>query len=133
MQLRIGPTFYGEAGGQFLQTFTFRNRSDRTCRLRGWPRLNARTRRVRQGGPKTPASLTVFLGAGGAASFDVYGEDWNHVADKPCPKTRVVLVTPPGATSALRVKVKLPNCGPYYVAPVIAGTKDRTAWSTVVP
>src|SRR5436190_17591614 len=64
-QLRLAPTFYGEAGGQFLETFTFANASRRRCWLRRWPGLSLEgrsgqplrvsSRRVRQGAPGTPA------------------------------------------------------------------------------
>src|SRR5262245_42279719 len=119
-QLRVAATGYGEAGGQFTQTFTFTNASHRTCSLRGWPRLSLQTRtgravpvssrRVRQGAPGTPAFRTVVLRPLAAASFNVYGGDWNRVANRRCPQTRAVLITPPGAGSALSVAVRLSNC-----------------------
>lgn len=131
------PTFYGVALGSFVQTFTFTNASHRACALAGWPRLalenrsRVTTRRVRQGAPTAPAFRTVVLRPRGVASFDVYGEDWNHQEDKPCPKTTRIRITPPGARSALSVAVKMPNCGLFLVAPVIAGKTDRQAWSMV--
>jgi hypothetical protein len=140
-QLRVAATDYGEALGSFLQTFTFTNASRQTCSLRGWPSLEVERRsgrslpvrswQVRQGGPTTPAFHTVVIRARGAASFDVYGEDWDHTANKPCPQTRRVLITPPGTRSALSARVKMPNCGFFEIAPVIAGKKDRQWWSVV--
>jgi hypothetical protein len=138
-QLHLAPTFYGEAGGEFTQTLTFVNASRRPCSLRGWPRLSLQSksgglvrvasRRVRQGEPGTPAFRTVVLRSRHAASFDVYGSDWHHAASRPCSKTRIAWITPPGAYSSLSVAVKMPNCGRFYIAPVVAGGTDRQSWS----
>src|SRR5689334_13386071 len=78
-QLRLEASFYGEAGGQFLQTFTFTNASRRECALKGWPTVTpegrsgrpqrARSLRVIQTAPTVHA---VVIGSGAAASFDVY-------------------------------------------------------------
>ena len=140
-QLRLAATFYGEAGGQFIQTFTFSNVGRQACRMRGWPTLKlesqsrrpvpAPSRRVVQGAPTAPAFTPVTLRAGGAASFDVYGEDWNHVANRPCRRTTAVLITPPGIRVALSVRVRMPNCGVFDIAPLIAGRSDRRSWSVV--
>jgi hypothetical protein len=140
-QLWLAPTFYGVGLGQFLQTFTFTNASAHACWLRGWPEfalegrsgapIVVRTRRVRQGNPSAPAYRTVVLRPRGAASFNVYGEDWDHLANKACANTTRVLVTPPHTHSALSVAVRLPDCGSFYIAPVIAGKRDRDAWSVV--
>jgi hypothetical protein len=140
-QLHVAPTFYGEAATSFIQTFTFTNASRGACWLRGWPRLALKTPtgqrkpvaswRVVQGAPTAPPFRTVVLRARGAASFDVYGADWNLRENKPCPRTTVVLITPPAARSAFTVHVKMPNCGRFYIAPVIAGKKDRDSWSAV--
>ena len=76
-QLRLAPTFYGVGLGQFTQTFTFANASAHACWLRGWPTvalespsgtsIAVRTRRVRQGNPKTRAYRTVVIQPRGAA------------------------------------------------------------------
>src|SRR5881392_1832772 len=78
-QLRLAASFYGEAGGQFIQTFTFTNISGRVCRMEGWPRLGievsshrpvpVRTRRVVQGPPGARPFASVLLRTRGAASF----------------------------------------------------------------
>jgi Protein of unknown function (DUF4232) len=128
-QLHLVAGFQGAAAGQFLQTFTFVNVSRRTCTLEGWPRLvGIPSRRVVQAKPV----VRVVVRPGGAASFDVFGEDWNHRADTPCPVTRSVQVIPPGGNAALSVAVRMPNCQGHEVAPMIAGRVDRDAWSTVV-
>jgi hypothetical protein len=140
-QLHLAATFYSEAGGQFIQTFTFTNGSRRACSLRGWPRIEVASRsgrpmrtssrRVIQGSSTASPFRTVVLRPRAASAFDVYGADWNHAADKPCPRTSAALITPPGAGSAISVAVKMPNCGLLYVAPVIAGKIDRQSWSVV--
>jgi hypothetical protein len=135
------PAFYGEAGGQFIQTFTFTNVGRSVCQLRGWPSLELRgksgrpvavhSRRVVQGAQSAPPVRTVVLRRRGAASFDVYGADWNVRANQPCSHTTAIFVTAPGGRSMLSVAVKMPNCGLFDVAPVIAGKTDRQAWSRV--
>jgi Domain of unknown function (DUF4232) len=140
-QLRLAATFYGEAGGQFMQTFTLTNASRHACSVRGWPRVAVESptgrpirtfsRRVIQGSSTAPPFRTVVLRPRAAGAFDVYGADWNHAADKPCPRTTAVLITPSGARSAISVAVRMPNCGVFDVAPVIAGSVDRRSWSVV--
>jgi hypothetical protein len=140
-QLQLVASFYGEAVGSFMQTFTFTNASQQKCQLRGWPSLKLETksrhpvpvalRRVRQSTPPAPASMTAVLAAGGAASFDVYGADWNHGANRSCPETTTVLIAPPGNHATLSVAVRMPNCGLVYIAPLIAGRTDHQSWSVV--
>jgi len=140
-QLRVAASFYGEAGGQFIKTFTFTNVGRSVCQLRGWPSLELRgksghpvavhSRRVVQGAQSAPPVRTVVLRRRGAASFDVYGADWNVRANQPCSHTTAIFVTAPGGRSMLSVAVKMPNCGLFDVAPVIAGKTDRQAWSRV--
>lgn len=139
--LQLAASFYGEAGGQFSQTFTFTNLGDSACRMRGWPTLQVRTPsgrvasvrsiRVVQGASTTHPFRTVVLRPSGAASFDVYGADWDFRANRACPQTRAIFVLPPGAGGRLVAAVSLPNCGGFFVAPVIAGKTDRQSWSVV--
>jgi Protein of unknown function (DUF4232) len=141
-QLHLAATFYGEAGGQFIETFAFTNVSSRACRIAGWPRLRvegrshrvvaARVRRVVQGQLHAPPFVSVPLRPRGAASFDVYGPDWDFRANRSCPRTTAALVTPPENTDPLRVIVRMPNCpGGFEIAPLIAGRTDRLSWSFV--
>lgn len=131
-QLQLAAGFQGAALGSFTQTFTFVNASGRQCQLRGWPTLErVRTRRVAQGAPSARPFATVVLAPGRAASFDVYGADWDHAADRACPPTATVRVAPPGDRTALTVHVKMPNCGLFYIAPLIPGRTDRRSWSVV--
>jgi hypothetical protein len=141
-QLHLAASFYGEAGGQFIQTFTFTNISPRVCRMAGWPRLEievashrpvpVRTQRVVQGPLRARPFASVLLRADGAASFNVYGADWDFPRNRSCPLTTAALVTPAGRSAALRVGVRIPNCpGGFEIAPVIAGRTDRQSWSFV--
>jgi Protein of unknown function (DUF4232) len=139
-QLRLRSTMYGEAGGQFVQTFTFTNTSRDSCQLAGWPTLRlveasgktevAPTIRVVQGSPITRPFRTVIVQPGTAAAFDVFGADFDARANRACPKTRGFLVTPPGVAPS-QVAVSVPFCGPFDVAPIIAGRTDRNAWSAI--
>jgi hypothetical protein len=141
-QLHLAASFYGEAGGQFLQTFTFTNVSRQVCRMGGWPsvgievashrRVPVRTRQVVQGQPGARPFARVPLRPHGSASFDVYGADWDHQRNLSCPKTTAALVTPPGSGVALRVSVRIPICpSGFEIAPLIAGRTDHQSWSTV--
>src|SRR5439155_19878206 len=113
LQLHLAASFYGEAGGQFLQTFTFTNVSRRVCRMEGWPSLEievasygpvpVRTRRVVQGPLRAPPFALVLLRPRGAASFDVYGADWDFHRNRSCSQATAALVTPAGGRAALRV------------------------------
>jgi hypothetical protein len=139
-QLRLHPSFYGEAGGQFVQTFTATNTSGTPCSVAGWPNLSvkgpssrvetAQSIRVVQSRPASNPFDTVVVRPGAAASFDVFGADWNAAANRSCPRTHALLIALPGARP-LAVTVSLPYCGPFYVAPVIAGKTDRDSWSVV--
>jgi Protein of unknown function (DUF4232) len=140
-ELRLAATFLGAAGGQFSETFTFTNTWQRVCRLSGWPevgildrtgrRVMARTVRVVQNAPPRHPFRTIGLRPRGHASFDVYGADWDFAANRPCARTAAVLVTPPGTRQAIIARAAMPNCGRFYVAPIVAGRADRQAWSVV--
>jgi hypothetical protein len=140
--LHLAASFYGVAGGQFIQTVTFTNISRRVCRMAGWPSLEievasrrpvaVRTRRVVQGPLGARPFASVLLRARGAASFNVYGTDWDFRRNRSCSPTTAALVTPPAGGAALRVGVRIPNCpGGFEIAPVIAGPTDRLSWSLV--
>jgi len=130
------------AMGQFRETLTFSNVSRNACQLSGWPRVQAVVNGavqptpmtlVRQSGPSSKASSPVRLAPGKTASFDIYGGDWNPVQNKACPQTTTgLLVSPPGDSTSLAVAVEEPDCGGFYVAPLIAGSSDRESWSSTV-
>jgi hypothetical protein len=127
--LNVRPTLYGEAGGQFIQTFVVTSAGSSACRLAGWPSL-ARSIRVIQQQPASHPFRTVVVRPGRPASFDVFGADWNAMANRACPKTHTLLVALPGV-AARSIAVALPDCGPFDVSPVVGGASDRNAWSTV--
>ena len=140
-QLRLRAGAYGEAAQQFTQTLTFTNTSSRRCELMGWPGLRVKNGsgrlaavtivRVVQGPPGARPFGRVLLRPRDAASFDVYGADWDAGADRPCRKTSALLVRPPGDRPALEVRRRLPNCSRLFVAPLISGRRDRDMWSRV--
>ena len=125
-----------------MQTFTFTNISRRVCRIGGWPSLEievashrpvpVRTRHVVQGQLGARPFASVLLRARGAASFDLYGADWDLQRNRSCRLATAALVTPAGGGAALRVGVRIPNCpGGFEIAPLIAGRTDRESWSVV--
>jgi hypothetical protein len=110
--------------------------------MAGWPGFEIevatrrpvliRTRRVVQGQRSARPFVSVLLRARGAASFNVYGADWDFRRNRSCPLTTAAVVTPPGTRAALRVGVRIPNCpGGFNIAPLIAGRADRQPWSFV--
>jgi hypothetical protein len=134
---------FGEAGGQFLQTFTLTNLSSGACRLAGWPIVrvldsspgsprSTKTMRVRQNTPPEQASSVVVLRPSRKASFDVYGADYDAVHNRACPQIRAAVITPPATAGQLRIAVRLPDCGTLLIAPVIGGASDRPSWSEYV-
>lgn len=142
-QLSLRAGGYGEAGGQFTQTLTFTNHGQLSCRLSGWPRVEAlnatgnplpgKNDNVRQDLPPQPDSHSVTIAAGGTASFDVYGADYNPVKNRACPMTASALVIAPNTSSPVRVDVHIPDCGGFSVAPVVAGSTDHKMWNETVP
>ena len=135
-QLHLTAGFYGEAMGSFVQTFTFTNSSRSACQLTGWSRLELEShssrpvliasRRVVKSPPPAPAFATVVLRPRGAASFNVYGADWNHAKNRACPETSAALIAPPGDLARLTVAVRMPNCGLLYIAPLSPGEPITT-------
>jgi len=126
----------------FTVTFTFTNASGRACDLTGWPTVGLeaasgkpvalRTERVIQGLSLSSVRL-VALAPGGAASFDIYGADFDTGADRACPTTTsLIVVTPPNSRIAFRTPLRVPDCGLFFVAPIIGGRSDRLAWSKIV-
>jgi hypothetical protein len=142
-QLRLAPTFYGAAGQQFMQTLTFTNVSAHACRISGWPRvvgvssragmaMSIETRRVVQGPESARPFRAITVRSRAASSFDIYGADWDNLADRPCPRTSALVITQPGSSERIRVAATVPDCpGGFYLAPLVPGRTDRQAWSFV--
>ncbi len=146
-QLRLSSDHSGwhanlAATGQFVETFTVTNVSSTDCSLGGWPSLQAvvagkaetvKSVRVRQGGLGAKTWTMLTLQPGRTASFDIYGVDWNAIKNRSCPATTSgFLITLPGEPTAVSVTAPEPDCGSFYVAPLIAGSSDHQAWSSVV-
>jgi len=141
-QLHLAATFYGAAAGQFIETLTFTNAGRHDCATSGWPGIavedaarrpvSMRVQRVVQGSPTARPYRSLIVRAGQAASFDVYGPDFDARSGRSCPSTGSLRVTPPGARRSLPVDVRLPLCRlGYYVSPLIAGRSDHLAWTFV--
>jgi len=148
-QLRLTGGSWGVAAGSFQQTLTLTNVSHGNCTINGWPTvrrldragraLPARTIRVVYGFPGARSSSVLKLRAGRAASFNIYGEDWNHIADRPCPVARAITVRPPGAHRSLPIRIDgrrfglaaagIPACRIIFEAPLIAGATDPYPWA----
>ena len=94
--------------------------------------LPSRSQRVRQNRPTEPAWKWIVVASGHAASFNVYGADYDALHDRPCPKTSAATITLPNETAKTTVRVRIPDCGRFLVAPLIAGSVDRDSRSVVV-
>jgi hypothetical protein len=130
----------GAYTGHSVMSFALTNVSNGRCTLRGRPRvaLVMREGRLRPGhvyparntrpGFAAPVPVqTIVLRPGGAASFKVVVVDQvgraGPIPGKFCAWSRSILVTPPGAGSAVRVRVGLSNCG-LGVTPLVPGRID---------
>jgi hypothetical protein len=125
------------AAGQFRETFTFTNVSRSACWLSGWPRVRAVVDGVVEPAPMTlvrqtaPMSRPSLLSPQKTASFDIYGGDWDVVQNKACPQTMTGLqVSPPEDSKSVVVNVEEPDCGGFFVSPVISGSNDHLSWSS---
>jgi uncharacterized protein DUF4232 len=138
-QLRLtAPRMWGAAAGSLIEGFTLTNASRRTCAVSGWPDV----RRLGRSGRPIPVTLerwvyeqhgpapfrVVRLRPGRAASFPVFGEDWNHAVDRACPNARTVRVEPPGGRGWLSVALKIPACAGWNVGPLVPGR--QAPWPT---
>jgi len=138
-QLRLtAPKMWGAAAGSLIEDFTLTNSSQTTCALSGWPAVQ----RLGRSGRPIPVALNrwvyeqhgpapfrvVRLRPGRAATFPVFGEDWNHAVDRACPNARTVRVEPPGGGGWLSVGLKIPACSGWSVGPLVPGR--RAPWPT---
>jgi hypothetical protein len=74
-----------------------------------------------QGGPAP--FRAVRLRPGSAATFPVFGEDWNHRLDRACPNAETVRVESPGGGGWLSASLRtaLPACRQWDVGPLVPG------------
>lgn len=108
----------------------------------GWPRIQVDdvagrqvlvpVRRVVQTPAHAKPFREVVVEPQGAASFNLYGADFDAVSGRGCPVGALLSVRPPGAQGTLHVRANVPRCRyGYYISPLIAGSNDRLAWTFV--
>jgi hypothetical protein len=114
----------GAAGSRFVP-IVFRNRSSRTCLMRGYPAvagLDPAGKVVAHASQTGGAQQTVVVRPGAAASSLVRAAAVPS-GDATCPPDYAALrVSPPGQSAATTLAVSLPACGGLEVRPVAAGT-----------
>ncbi len=118
------------AAGSITVPILFKNISQRTCTLQGYPGvagLNAAGQQVVQAvrttsGGQTGVPAAISLAPGQTASAPVQGSDVPVGTATTCTSYPKLLVTPPGETHSQQVIVTLPGCDGLRVRPVVAGT-----------
>jgi hypothetical protein len=123
-----------------MRGFALTNVSGTTCVVQGWPGvklklrngqvISPRLRRIHYystGVPNHPLRAgAITLRAGGAASFLLFGQDWNYKTNRACARITETLVTPPGAHKGLAIPTGLGlYCAPLNVAPLVQGLRPR--------
>lgn len=135
-QLRlVAPRIPGAAAGTIYEPLTLVNTSASSCAVGGWPALRRfdpagrqiplRTSRwVYEQRGSAPYSM-VALRPRAAATFDVFGSDWNHASNRPCPNARRVEVEPSGGGAWLSAgSLDVPACGQgWSVGPLLPGRR----------
>jgi hypothetical protein len=134
-QLKASPGSENGAAGTIVFAVIIRNTSHNSCSVRGYPALQMigthgrrlRTR-VHHGGGLSFLDRPVrriTLAPGGAATVLVAYGDVPVGKEKLCPTGKKLLVTPPGAGSALSVAVLTQACGGGYLqeSPLLAGVQ----------
>ncbi len=147
LTLAAPPADEAAAAGMLSQSFVLTDTAPTDCSLDGWPGffvydaagvdIPATVDRVDYEASKgTEGPSKVTLEPGRSASFGVFGEDYDAVANHACAyESAGALVDPPNSSSALdpttpptvdgqmlSVPVQLPDCGTYEVGPVLPGT-----------
>lgn len=120
LRVRVGRT--GVAAGTVYQRFEVLNRSDRTCTVSGFPRLQAVDARGRPiGPPAEPDPLlttmsgdhprVIVLESGGVATFEMnYGEAANYSPSCKPRQSAALRVTIPRASPSQRVRYGFERC-----------------------
>jgi hypothetical protein len=131
-QLRLSaPKMWGAAAGSLIEQFTLTNTSGASCIVAGWPTA----RRFGATGQVIPVELSrwvyresgpapfrqVRLRPGGAATFPIFGQDWNHAADRACPNARKMQIRPRGSGGWLSLTLTIPACQAWDVGPLVPG------------
>jgi hypothetical protein len=139
-QLRLSAPGWGAAAGSFYENATLTNVSGTSCAVAGWPAV----RRFDRAGRVIPVRLgrwvyemrgatpyrAVPLAPGRAATFEIFGEDWNHRLDRACPWARSLEVEPRGGGGWLSAtpltgegRRGIPACRAWELGPLVAGRK----------
>jgi hypothetical protein len=129
-QLRVAWQPAGVAAGTVYERFSFTNASASACVLSGWPTFRLVLRDgsiVRQKAHDLIATAystnhpppvpRIALRPGSGTFVNVFEAD-GAARNGICPTTRTVLVTPPGARSALRVPATIFDCRWIWVLPI---------------
>ncbi len=120
-----------QAMQHFSRVVVVRDVSDRACVLRGYPGVqlvgaggfNLATRPHHGGSyifPSVPPR-PVRLEPGQSASFAIGGPAADPSGAASCPQATAIKVIPPNDTTQITLAMRLPDCGPVDVSPVVAG------------
>lgn len=140
-QLAISLGQRGAGLGHEGAAILFENTGRTECSLSGYPGVVVlgphgtqvgqaqRTPRGYLGGMETGSATppVVDLPPGALASAFVEGTDVPEGTAVSCPTYPALLVTPPTATSSVRLTVSLPGCSAIQVHPIVSGTNGSTA------
>lgn len=125
-QLHLSLTSGGVAAGTVGDAFTFANTSHAVCVLSGWPRFRLVMGDGRVVRPRPhdliasaysvkhpPPVPRVRLAPGATVQWILEAADGTGLP-RMCPTAERLLLTPPGAHTALAVAARVPFCGPRY-------------------
>ena len=137
-QLRISGQPWGAAAGTMYEPVTLTNASGSACSVAGWPAV----RRLGADGREIPVRLerwvyrlrgaapyfVLRLAPGRAATFEIFGEDWNHRLDQPCREALTIQVMTRGRGRWLSLPARpadrgrgIPACRSWLLGPLVPG------------
>ncbi|KAB1927264.1 DUF4232 domain-containing protein [Micromonospora noduli] len=138
-QLTVTLASEDAASGHRSVAVVFRNSGGATCRLTGYPGVDAlggdgrtlahaeRTRRGYMGGPAgtgRPPTVTLHPGRSASALVEASGFRADGAACKPYVS---LLITPPDDVRSVRLRWETDSCSDLEVHPLVAGTTGRSA------
>ena len=138
-QMRLSAPAWGAAAGTLYEPVTLTNTSSATCAVAGWPAV----RRFDAAGQAIPVEVSrwvyrldgaapfssVTLAPGKAATFEIFGGDWNPRLDRGCRTATAIAVQPRGGggwltaspESAGEDNAGMPACRFWSVGPLVPG------------
>jgi hypothetical protein len=137
-QLRLTVPPWGAAAGSLYEPATLTNTSGSSCAVAGWPAV----RRFNAAGQRIPVRIerwvyrlrgaaaysVVNLAPGRAATFEIFGSDWNHRRDRACRTTQRIQVMPRGGGGWLSATASppdvghgIPACRYWLLGPLVPG------------